>query len=308
MRNRFFASLFVVVALIFGVTNSASADQWDYIYGEDPTNANNVSVFTEVRTDPLGGIYLLGYFYGQYEGLSSPSQFLRFAQHRSAAGTVDWTIPLPNNPQLLGGGPPEMPFDIVVDGQGVAFISESRIYQKGWFSIDRRGIVSIESDRQSSYIPGTGLFSGDLDSLCNRGGIALSQGGLARLCPNETVELVDSTFQPIWSSDVSAHISTFYSLDVNTRIVAGPNNSVWFLSNLNAANVNQEQTQLPVSLRSALSMTQLDGETGFQLKNIKHPGMIFGKPGPGPIPFVAQNNNDRTLWIETLPVPATEQF
>ena len=63
MRNRLFASLFVVVALIFGVTNSASADQWDYIYGEDPTNANNVSVNLDIKIDPLGGVYIIGYFF-----------------------------------------------------------------------------------------------------------------------------------------------------------------------------------------------------------------------------------------------------
>jgi hypothetical protein len=306
MRNRFFASLFVVIALVFGATNSASADQWDYIYGEDPTNANNVSVFTEVRIDPRGGIYLFGYFYGQYEGLSSPSQFLRFAQHRSAAGNVDWTIPLPNNPQLLGGGPPQMPYDIIVDGQGVAFISETRIAQTGWFSIDRQGVVTLESGRQAELIPGTSTFSGDRDSLCTYRGTALKQGGLVRLCPNKTIELVNSTFQQVWSYDVSAYISSVYHEDVNTRVIAGSNDSIWFLSNLNVNNVNQEQVQLPDSLRSAMSMLQLDGATGVRLNAVKHLGMIFGKPGPGPMPFAAQSIGDRTLWIETLAAPASQ--
>ena len=306
MRNRFFASFFVVVALIFGVTNSASADQWDYIYGEDPTNANNVSVFTEVRIDPLGGIYLFGYFYGQYEGLSSPSQFLRFAQHRSAAGTVDWTIPLPNNPQLLGGGPPQMPFDIIVDGQGVAFISEAWINQTGWFSIDRKGVVTLEPGRQVELIPSSATFLGDYNLLCTYRGATLKQGGLVRLCPNKTIELVNSTFQQVWSYDVSTYISSVYSENVSTRVIAGSNDSIWFLSNLNANNVNQEQVQLPGSLRSAMSMLQLDGATGVRLNAVKHFGMIFGKPGPGPMPFVAQSIGDRTLWIETLAAPASQ--
>ena len=306
MRNRFFAWIFVVIALLLGVTNSASADQWDYIYGEDPTNANNVSVFTEVHIDPLGGAYLFGYFFGQYEGLSSPSQFLRFAQHRSSNGTVDWTVPLPNNPQGSSILPPEMPMDIIVDGQGVAFVSESRIAQTGWFSIDRDGVVLLESGRQVELIPGTSTFSGDRNSLCTYSGVALKQGGLVRLCPNKTIELVNSEFQPVWTYDATAYISSVYSEDVSTRVIAGSNDSIWFLSNLNVNNVYQEQVQLPGSLRSAMSMLQLDGATGVRLNAVKHFGMIFGKPGPGPIPFTAQSIGDRTLWIETLTAPASQ--
>ena len=137
MRNRLFASLFVVIALVFGVTNSASANQWDYIYGEDPTNANNVSVNLDVKIDPLGGVYIIGYFFGQFEGHQSGSDFARFVQHRSANGTVDWTIKYMSEPSSTV---PARTFAASVDGTGTLFINSKPSYlATRWFSIDREG-------------------------------------------------------------------------------------------------------------------------------------------------------------------------
>ena len=146
MRRRFFASFFVVVALIFGVTNSASADQWDYIYGEDPTNANNVSANQNVRIDPLGGTFITGYFFGNFEGLVSNGQWGRFVQHRNAVGTTDWTVIVG---LTSGMQPPDSPNFFEVDGDGTVYIG---FYTSGHLlpiSVSQSG--TITTSPQAAY-------------------------------------------------------------------------------------------------------------------------------------------------------------
>jgi len=147
MRRVRLSLVMVLLVSMLGLGTQVSADTWDYVYGEDPTNADNLSVFTDVRIDPLGGVFLFGYFFGQYEDLNSSGRFARFAQHRGDNGAVDWTILLPNNQTGVSTTPPVMPSSIEVDGNGVAFLSETRLEQYGWFSVDRSGLVTIEQGR-----------------------------------------------------------------------------------------------------------------------------------------------------------------
>ena len=291
MRNRLFASLFVVVALIFGVTNSASADQWDYIYGEDPTNANNVSVNLDIKIDPLGGVYIIGYFFGQFEGLQSGSDFARFVQHRSAAGTVDWTISYMSEPSSTV---PARTFAASVDGNGTLFINSKPSYlATRWFSIDREGHV-VEK-----------LSPADFSCPV---GVAAQDGGVIGICGGTSVMLrkVDENFQLIWEKQVEQYIDTtsptliareFVYGDFDEQIIQGANSSIWVIDGLNYNNFSQTQNNLPLSLRSALAMTSFDATTGEKLVAIKHYGLL---------PLKAISIGEREVWmsVKTLDTSA----
>ena len=291
MRNRLFASLFVVVALIFGVTNSASADQWDYIYGEDPTNANNVSVNLDIKIDPLGGVYIIGYFFGQFEGLQSGSDFARFVQHRSAAGTVDWTISYMSESGITA---PARTFAASVDGNGTLFINSKPSYlATRWFSIDREGHV-VEK-----------LSPADFSCPV---GVAAQDGGVIGICVGTPVMLrkVDKNFQLIWEKPVEQYLDTtpkssnaqgFRPEDVDEQIIQGANSSIWVIDGLNYSNFSQTQNNLPVSLRSALAMTSFDATTGEKLVAIKHYGLL---------PLKAISIGEREVWmsVKTLDTSA----
>ncbi len=291
MRNRLFASLFVVVALIFGVTNSASADQWDYIYGEDPTNGNNVSVNLDIKIDPLGGVYIIGYFYGQFEGLQSGSDFARFVQHRSSAGTVDWTIQYTSESGITA---PARTFAASVDGNGTLFINSKPSYlATRWFSIDREGHV-VEK-----------LSPADFSCPV---GVAAQDGGVIGICGGTSVMLrkVDENFQLIWEKPVEQYIDTtsptliareFVYGDFDEQIIQGANSSIWVIDGLNYNNFSQTQNNLPLSLRSALAMTRFDSATGEKLVAIKHYGVL---------PLKAVSIGEREVWmsVKTLDTSA----
>ena len=291
MRRRFFASFFVLVALIFGVTNSVSADQWDYIYGEDPTNANNVSVNLDIKIDPLGGVYIIGYFFGQFEGLQSGSDFARFVQHRSAAGTVDWTIRYMSEPSSTV---PARTFAASVDGNGTLFINSKPSYlATRWFSIDREGHV-VEK-----------LSPADFSCPV---GVAAQDGGVIGICVGTPVMLskVDKNFQLIWEKPVEQFIDTTTPSiyfredqpgDIDEQIIQGANASVWVIDGLNYGNFAQTQNNLPLSLRSALAMTSFDATTGEKLVAIKHYGLL---------PLKAISIGEREVWmsVKTLDTSA----
>jgi hypothetical protein len=291
MRNRLFASLFVVIALVFGVTNSASANQWDYIYGEDPTNANNVSVNLDVKIDPLGGVYIIGYFFGQFEGHQSGSDFARFVQHRSANGTVDWTIKYMSEPSSTV---PARTFAASVDGTGTLFINSKPSYlATRWFSIDREGHL-VEK-----------LSPADFSCPV---GVAAQDGGVIGICVGTPVMLrkVDKNFQLIWEKPVEQFIDTTTPSiyfredqpgDIDEQIIQGANASVWVIDGLNYGNFAQTQNNLPLSLRSALAMTSFDATTGEKLVAIKHYGLL---------PLKAISIGEREVWmsVKTLDTSA----
>jgi len=291
MRNRLFASLFVVIALVFGVTNSASANQWDYIYGEDPTNANNVSVNLDVKIDPLGGVYIIGYFFGQFEGLQSGSDFARFVQHRSANGTVDWTIKYMSEPSSTV---PARTFAVSVDGTGTLFINSKPSYlATRWFSIDSEGHL-VEK-----------LSPADFGCPV---GVAAQDGGVIGICTGTSVMLrkVDKNFQLIWEKQIGQFIDTTTPSiyfregqpgDIDEQIIQGANSSVWVIDGLNYGNFAQTQNNLPLSLRSALAMTSFDTNTGEKLVAIKHYGLL---------PLKAISIGEREVWmsVKTLDTSA----
>jgi hypothetical protein len=240
MRRRFFASLFVVVALIFGVTNSASADQWDYIYGEDPTNANNVSGFTDVRADPLGGAFVAGYFFGTFEGLNSNDRWMKFIQHRNELGTVNWTYPYDS---VTGSSPPLAPRLMAVDGAGTLFLEgvANNSSAINIASITRSGTWTQGSDvgsptTSSTIVPPTtpSTRSANCHSY-----LADEVAGLLAIC-GDSLRKFDSAFNLLWSVDAASRLGGQNEAPLggnsNTGLlVQGSMNSVWIVANFNTA-------------------------------------------------------------------------
>ena len=281
MRRRFFASFFVVVALIFGVTNSASADQWDYIYGEDPTNAENLSAFTNVRIDPTGGLWVIGYFFGSFEGLQSQTSFKRFAQHRNVNGGTDFTIELSNFGSILTQPPSPLTY-LEVDGNGTLYTFTGLHGSDE----DSRGLLSITNSGRINRA----------DSSCqgpirNGGLVASPEGGIYRLCytvpMNQISKLqrVNEEFVPIWEIDIANYHETNTSDDY---ISLGPDNSIWFTGGFNKSNSSLDLSTLPLSLRPALSLGRFRGSDGSKIVSIKHYGDF---PGDAPITI-----GTRQLW------------
>ena len=144
MRSRFPILLAILISTL-AFTPRASADVWDIVYGEDPTNANNVSAFLDVKADPKGGVFLIGYFYGTYEGLVSGNSYSFFVQHRNTGGTVDWTVAYES---LSSGLTPSKLFESTIDGNGTLFIQsfsrrDTRANSK-WYSVTRTGVLTAD--------------------------------------------------------------------------------------------------------------------------------------------------------------------
>jgi hypothetical protein len=296
MRNRLFASLFVVIALLFGITNSASADQWDYIYGEDPTNANNVSSFQDVLADPLGGIYLTGYFFGSYEGLVSGGEYNYFVQHRNTSGQVDWTVPFQT---LSISETPSKNFRTYVDGAGNLFIQQFISSNSTWHSFTRSGAHQSTTENISvrKCLQAVGADEGGLIRLCvnlpNSSGVAKAPG---------VVEKVDINFSQSWLTDLSPYASSICNLDFISRgfsstynsdpgceyLIDGAESSFWLVDGLNESNFSFDQDTLPQVARTATAMTRFSSTDGTKAVAIKHYGVL---------PRAVSSIGDRSLWM-----------
>lgn len=300
IKGRTIVAAFCLFATAF-ISQNAHAETWDFVYGEDPTNANNTSVFVDVAVDPIGGIFIFGYFYGAYEGFNSGADYRRFIQHRSPNGVVDWTILVPHERAQPASVPPSSPADLVVDGNGTAYISLSDIDVRGWLSVTRQGVLTVDQNRFR-----TSPLS-QVNQFCWYKGVALQSGGLVRRCNSTYVEHVDASFTTTWTTDVSAY-SDFTGMNeqYHTRLIPGPSSTVWLIGSLNPGNISQVQTQLPLGFRSALSMVQLDGRTGSKINSIKHYGRILGSREFGTaFEPIAEAIGERALWLATTSAPFT---
>jgi hypothetical protein len=281
MRNRFFATLFVVVALIFGVTNSASADQWDYIYGEDPTNADNVSGNQDLRVDPLGGVFIVGYFYGTFEGLNSNGSWSKFLQHRNVNGTVDWTIPYESSND---NSIPAAPSKFVVDGNGDVLIS-------GCCS-DGAAITVTRSGTLTRSVGTITVGAAGHISSCIAF-IPSASGGFVGLC-NKHLLKYDNMMNQLWDVDVTLWIGTNNGPALEkTSILKGSGDTLWLASSFNSQNLTVDPTSLPQSLRPAIGLSHFSLSTGGYISSFKHYGII------GPIDNKSVAISDRALWIYT---------
>ena len=240
MTSRTFKIFAALITLLLLQPISVGASQWDFVYDSNPSSANDVSSFTSVRIDPLGGIFLTGYFYGQFENLASNGQWVRFAQHRSANGSVDWTVPLETVP---GVTPPNRLDWHEVDGDGTLFIA-------GFGSVTRTGITTANRIFCWDYLAGT-------------------DSGLIALCPDNSngvsLRKLDSTFAVVWDTPLT-------DAPISTQIFRGPGNSVWATWNLNSNNLGST-LPLPQDFRAALAMKKFSTDTGSQITAIKHFGI-----------------------------------
>ena len=281
MRNRFFATLFVVVALIFGVTNSASADQWDYIYGEDPTNAENVSGNQDLRVDPLGGVFIVGYFYGTFEGLNSNGSWSKFLQHRNVNGTVDWTIPYESS---NSNSIPASPSKFVVDGNGDVLIS-------GCCS-DGAAITVSRSGTLTRSVGTITVGAAGHISSCTAF-VPSAAGGFVGLC-NKHLLKYDNMMNQLWDVDVTLWIGTNNGPALEeTSILKGSGDTLWLASSFNSQNLTVDPTSLPQSLRPAIGLSHFSLSSGGYISSFKHYGII------GPIDKKSVAISDRALWIYT---------
>jgi hypothetical protein len=281
MRNRLFASLFVVIALVFGVTNSASADQWDYIYGEDPTNAENVSGNQDLRVDPLGGVFIVGYFYGTFEGLNSNGSWSKFLQHRNVNGTVDWTIPYESS---NSNSIPASPSKFVVDGNGDVLIS-------GCCS-DGAAITVSRSGTLTRSVGTITVGAAGHISSCTAF-VPSAAGGFVGLC-NKHLLKYDNMMNQLWDVDVTLWIGTNNGPALEeTSILKGSGDTLWLASSFNSQNLTVDPTSLPQSLRPAIGLSHFSLSSGGYISSFKHYGII------GPIDKKSVAISDRALWIYT---------
>ena len=189
--------LIVLSALIGGLTFAphVSADSWDYIYDDNPSSVNDVSSFTGVRIDPLGGVFLTGYFYGQFEGLSSNGQWVRFVQHRNENGAVDWTRAI----DTVAGSTPPSDFEWKgVDGQGTLFLRRSG-YSGNYLSISQAGTINYSSAGicVGSAADNSNLIADEVSGLVCLNSVAVTQGA------SWHIQKLDSAFSVVWERTVS---------------------------------------------------------------------------------------------------------
>ena len=290
----------IALALVFSaVPLTVRADTWDYTYGDDPTNAENVSSFTDVRIDPIGGAWMIGYFAGQFEGLSSLGRLSRFIQHRSPVGTIDLTLRL-EPVGITYNSIPAPVTGFVVDGQGVAYVRlDAGLTGQSIVSVDRAGALS----RYPAGVAGGSIS--DSRACSSHSAMAASpKQGLFRLCSfndgqSSRLELLDKSFGIVWQQDVSQ-----YTGDIDgpasaiNSIAVTTDDTVWLSSDLNADNFGSDQTMLPTPLRSALGLTRFDGRTGAKIVSIKHYGYLNSLCAETSCSrYVPQQVGSRQVWI-----------
>ena len=315
MRRVRLSLVMVLLVSMLGLGTQVSADTWDYVYGEDPTNANNVSAFLDVKVDPLGGIFLTGYFYGSYEGLSSGGNYSYFVQHRNVSGSVDWTVQYESLSSNLS---PLRFFETTVDGQGTLYIQSffrngsgpqdpyqttpgSRLNSR-WYSISRSGTVSDDPSNStgagSPCIRGVGTPEGGVVRYCDESALPFGSNGIR-------LKKSDSAFVESWNIDAQPYIGTVcsnYEQGNSTTsacelLINGSGNSVWLIDGLNVQNANLNQTLLPQDLRVAMGMTRIDTVTGARITSIKHYGIL-------PRSAVSVGSRSVWMWVKTLDTSA----
>ncbi len=292
--------LFLVIALLSTPVGVQANNGWDFVYGDDPSNGNNVSAYMDIKVDPLGGTFLIGYFYGTYEGLTSGSSYGLFVQHRAETGAVDWTRQYGSFPSNLTPG---KWFDATVDGAGTLFINQfptnnplqvgnEEIHNGIWHSITRSGVVVSEGS-SSRCTRGVGAAEGGVVRLCDTSTLPWAQGRST----SQALEKVSSSFSRVWQSDVTSFMDGMctrnetangYSAGGCETLLSGANGSVWLIDGLNVNNFATNQTTLPQGLRSATGMSQWNTTSGTRTNSIKHYGML---------PLKALSISDRSLWL-----------
>ncbi|NDE80637.1 MAG: hypothetical protein EB037_06915, partial [Actinobacteria bacterium] len=217
-----------------------------------------VSSFTGVRIDPLGGIFLTGYFYGQFENLTSNGQWVRFVQHRNTTGSVDWTVQV----DTVAGSTPPRNFEWQgVDGDGTLFLRRAGV-PENFFSISRLGTINTSSSGicVGSSSSDSNLVADETSGLLCLKSVPVAQGASWR------VQKLDASFNTVWERTVTDQG------DQIQTITPGPAGSLWAIYNLNPGNLGSN-TPLPQDFRAALGMKRFSSIDGSQIVAIKHFGI-----------------------------------
>lgn len=278
-KHRFIAVVFLLLAGLL-TSEIARADSWDYVYGEDPTNADNVSGYTDVKVDPLGGTFVTGYFYGAFEGLNSNGQWARFVQHRSQVGLVEWTQIVES---ISTNSPPRRPVFFEVDSEGVAYLPTS---ENLFLSISRNGQV-----HQSS----AGQFHGANVECVASDVITDENPGIITLCVGTPhVSRYSRSFVRLWDIVVTNRMSSS-SAQWDASLVQGHDRDFWLVSSFNKDKFDEDTSSLPLAYRPALGLTRFNSMTGSEITSAKHYGMIRSQS-------YAIGVTSHSLWIGTQTV------
>jgi hypothetical protein len=275
-KHGFIAFVFLLLAGLL-TSEIARADSWDYVYGEDPTNANNVSGFTDVRADPLGGAFVAGYFYGTFEGLNSNGQWARFVQHRSQAGLVEWTQIVE---RISANSPPQRPIFFEVDSEGVVYLPTNENL-----------IVSISRDGQV-HQSSAGQFHGTSVECVVFDVITDDDPGIITLCVGTPhVSRYSSSFVRLWDVVVSNRMSSSFAR-WDASLTQGSDQDFWLVSSFNRDKLGEDTSNLPLVYRPALGLTRFNSTTGTEIMSAKHYGLVRSQT-------YAIGTTSHSLWIGT---------
>lgn len=267
-KHRFIA---VVFLLLTGLLTSeiARADSWDYVYGEDPTNVTAISAYTAVKADPLGGVFVAGYFFDSFEGIVTPGQWTKFIQHRSDSGLVDWTLPYKSYVGSSVLGDPAGPPELLVDGAGTVFFNffDLTCMCARNISITRTGLMT-----QDSGVPASEFRA--CDSVPER------ISGLVQVC-GSTLRKIDASFAIQWSTDLG---------DQTGHIALGSDQSVWIITNVNSDNLGTDPSLVPLAYRPYVGLAKYSTIDGGRIVSIKHYGFAA---------YDVYAAGERNIWLHT---------
>ena len=266
----------VAISGVGAVSPSASADGWDFVYG-DPGPAN-YSRYQTVRTGTGGEAYLAGFFTGSFHGLTATDVYRPFVQRIDANGTIAWTVvPTSDTFTTIPPNP-----DLVRDGQGTVFFRNTDA-GRGWAALSPSGTVVATTAAQT------------IDSAAGRP-IAVSTGGILQVPFNNLgrVERRSGSLTPVWSFDTTG----YFDSNVAPDLAESPDGSFWL--------VGTKSKTLPTGSDS-VSMVHLSA-AGQLISAIRHFGVITNVDRAwvltNPILTVGPN----FLWVNVMEVqPTTTQ-
>lgn len=250
------AAALVVLALLCVATPIARA--WDYVYG-DP-GPENYSEYEVAALGPDGSTYVIGYFIGEFRGLTSPDAIRYFVEKISTSGAIAWTVPIDGLP-TIDPGFQRFPSWIFVDGSGV-------VYSKTGSTL----LTLSDAGEVRARNADLGFYA-DIDIWPAGGVITTNERVVTAMTPD---------LDTAWTRDMSDLID---SADMSVKVAT--DDSVWILG---------EKKRTTFLGRDALAMVHLDAD-GALLATIKHYGLQPKRPTSYQSAVIGASSN--FLWVWT---------